>query len=351
MGLERMVHECPGCRHSLALIDGELGARPHERLSEGVRALVAWKCARESFADTSEDLAHCHRLCVSPSEVARIAHEEGARACEFFEERDERWSEPVASGRPVFAPEVRTERLVLEVDGGVVLTREGEEHKTVWVARAFDTAARGENASGRAYLAASRYAAVAGDLDEFKHRVDALANRMGARSAREVAVLADGAPALWNLLSERLPSAVQIQDFWHVSEHLHELAKDLFGEGAAKARERGGSWAGLLWEGAMDDLLDDLAAEHRRRRGEKRERLRREIAYLKAGRHRMEYPRYRAAGWPTGSGAVEGACKHLVKERFGITGARWKRKDLPHVLALRTAQFNGDWHLLWTKAA
>jgi len=100
----------------------------------------------------------------------------------------------------------------------------------------------------------------------------------------------------------------------------------------------------------MDDLLDDLAAEHRRRRGEKRERLRREIAYLKAGRHRMEYPRYRAAGWPTG-GAVEGACKHLVKERFGITGARWKRKDLPHVLALRTAQFNGDWHLLWTKAA
>lgn len=46
----------------------------------------------------------------------------------------------------------------------------------------------------------------------------------------------------------------------------------------------------------MDDLLDDLAAEHRRRRGEKRERLRREIAYLKAGRHRMEYPRYRAAG-------------------------------------------------------
>lgn len=311
--------------------------------------MVAWKAARQSFADASEDLAHCHGLLVSPSEVARIAHDEGRRACEFLEERDERWSEPVASDRPVFPPEVRAERLVLEVDGVVALTREGEEHKTVWVARAFDTACRGGGEAGRAHLSDSRYAAVAGDMDEFSHRVDALANRMGARSAREIAVIADGALPLWNLLSERLPGALQIQDFWHVSEHLHGLARDLFGE--EKGRERAGRWAGLLWEGGVDALLSDLAGEHRRRRGEGRERVRREIAYIESGRHRMDYPRYRAEGWPIGSGAVEGACKHLVKERLGLTGARWKRKDLPHVLALRTAQFNDEWGLLWREAA
>lgn len=349
--IERTVHECPACRHSLAVLDEELGARPHDRICEGVRELVAWRAVAQSFAETSADLAHCHHLSVSPSEVGRIVHEEGERAGEILEERDERWSEPVASGRPVFAPEVEAERLVVEVDGTVALTREGEEHKTVWVARAFDAACRGRDGQGRAHLTDSRYAAVAGDLEEFKHRVDALANRMGARHARQIAVVADGAPALWALLSERLPGAVQIQDFWHVSEHLHGLAKELFGEGSEQARGRGDHWARLLWEGCLDELVDCLQEEHRRRRGEKRERLRREIAYLQAGRHRMDYPRYREQGWPVGSGAVEGACKHLVKQRLGITGARWKRKDLPHILALRTARFNGDWGLLWSNAA
>jgi hypothetical protein len=348
---ERFVHECPCCRHSLALIDQELGLSPHENISRRVLELVAWKGARESFSDASEDLRHCHGLKVSSSEVARIVHAEGRRVAQFLEERDERWSEPVATDHPVFAPEFVSDRLVVEVDGAVVLTREGEEHKTVWVARAFDLSCRSADGSGRAQLSDSRYAAVAGDLEEFKYRVDALANRMGARSARQIAVVADGAPTLWNLLSERLPNAVQIQDFWHVSEHLHGLAKDLLGDQKAETRERGEAWASLLWDGRLDDLIDQLEQEHRRRRGEKRERLRREIAYIEAGRHRMDYPRYREHGWPIGSGAVEGACKHLVKERLGITGARWKRKDLPHVLALRTAQFNNDWEQLWPKAA
>lgn len=193
------------CRHTLAVLDGELGARPHERISEGVRELVAWKAARQSFADASEDLAHCHALEVSSSEIARIAHEEGQRACGILEARDERWSEPVATDRPVFTAEIEACRLVVEVDGTAMLTREWEEHKTVWVARACDADCRGEDGSGRQRLTDSRYAADAGDLEEFNYRVDALANRMGARSAQEIAVVADGAPALWNLL----PSACQ----------------------------------------------------------------------------------------------------------------------------------------------
>jgi len=332
-------------------MDAELGAGPHERISQGVLELVAWKAARQSFADASEDLLHCHGLSVSSSEVCRIAHVEGKRAREILAEREERWSEPVASGRPVFPPEIDARRLCLEVDGGIVLTRGGEEHKTVWVGRAFDASCRGRDGSGRAQLSDSRYAAIAGDLAEFGPSVDALANRMGARSARAIAVVADGATGLWNLLSERLPGAVQIQDFWHVSEHLHALAGDLCGAGSEKARSLGDHWSNELRQGRVGAVIDELDEEHRRRRGRTRERLRQEMAYLDAGRHRMDYPRYAAEGWPIGSGAVEGACKHLVKERFGLTGARWKRKDLPHVLALRTAQFNGEWNLLWHDAA
>lgn len=44
-----------------------------------------------------------------------------------------------------------------------------------------------------------------------------------------------------------------------------------------------------------------------------------------------------------GSGAVEGTCKHWVKERYNVTGARWKRANIPYVLALRLWIFNEEW--------
>ena len=73
-----------------------------------------------------------------------------------------------------------------------------------------------------------------------------------------------------------------------------------------------------------------------------------ELTYLRAGRDRMDYARYEAEGWPIGSGAIEGTCKHLVKERFCVTGAHWRRANLPEMLALRLSIFNGEWKADWT---
>ena len=72
-----------------------------------------------------------------------------------------------------------------------------------------------------------------------------------------------------------------------------------------------------------------------------------EITYFETGQARMDYPRYRREGWPIGSGAVEGTCKHLVKERFNVTGAQWLRDNIQNVLALRLAAFNDEWDFFW----
>ena len=63
----------------------------------------------------------------------------------------------------------------------------------------------------------------------------------------------------------------------------------------------------------------------------------------------MDYPIFKEEGWPIGSGAIEGTCKHLVKERFNKTGARWKRKNISNMLALRVSIFNDDWESHWSK--
>jgi hypothetical protein len=69
--------------------------------------------------------------------------------------------------------------------------------------------------------------------------------------------------------------------------------------------------------------------------------------YLEAGRARMDYARFEREGWPIGSGAIEATCKHLVKERFCVTGARWRRGNIPKMLALRIAIFNQEWKEYW----
>ena len=42
------------------------------------------------------------------------------------------------------------------------------------------------------------------------------------------------------------------------------------------------------------------------------------------------------------TGAIEGACRHLIADRLDITGARWGLADTEAVLKLRAATSNDD---------
>jgi len=52
-------------------------------------------------------------------------------------------------------------------------------------------------------------------------------------------------------------------------------------------------------------------------------------------------------GWPIATGVIEGACRHLVRDRFDITGARWSLNGAEAMLKLRAVRANGDWDEYW----
>lgn len=54
-----------------------------------------------------------------------------------------------------------------------------------------------------------------------------------------------------------------------------------------------------------------------------------------------------AKGWPIATGVIEGACRHLVKDRLEITGARWGLDTAEAVLTLRAITTNGDLDNYW----
>jgi len=45
--------------------------------------------------------------------------------------------------------------------------------------------------------------------------------------------------------------------------------------------------------------------------------------YFLKNRQYLHYPQALEQGWPIATGIIEGACRHLIKDRFDITGARW----------------------------
>jgi hypothetical protein len=76
--------------------------------------------------------------------------------------------------------------------------------------------------------------------------------------------------------------------------------------------------------------------------------LDRAIAYLTAKQPYLHYRQALAMGWPTATGVIEGACRHLVNDRLAITGARWSLPGAEAVRLLRALITNGDLDTCWT---
>lgn len=69
--------------------------------------------------------------------------------------------------------------------------------------------------------------------------------------------------------------------------------------------------------------------------------------YLTGHLNQLHYDTALARGWPIATGAVEGACRHLIGDRLDITGARWGLVGAEAVLRLRALIDNGDLDAYW----
>jgi hypothetical protein len=69
--------------------------------------------------------------------------------------------------------------------------------------------------------------------------------------------------------------------------------------------------------------------------------------YLKNKAPYLKYNRYLDLGFPIATGVIEGACRHLVKDRMDITGAKWRLTSAEAVLRLRALRSSNDFDKYW----
>src|SRR5437016_1070692 len=100
--------------------------------------------------------------------------------------------------------------------------------------------------------------------------------------------------------------------------------------------------------GEVITRIRQLAEDHPPKPGgEHAKIIRKTLSYLQNKQPWIDYPRALANGWPIATGVIEGACRHLVQDRMGITGARWSLPGAQAMLWLRAINASGDTSAYW----
>ena len=119
-------------------------------------------------------------------------------------------------------------------------------------------------------------------------------------------------------------NTICILDLFHVLERLWKVAWCFFEEKTQKREAH--QWVEerlkRLLEGKVDSVIRGLRYQTTQRslKGQKRKTVLDAAGYYAQNRDRMKYDEYLAAGYPIGSGVVEGACRHLVKSAWSVRG-------------------------------
>jgi hypothetical protein len=193
------------------------------------------------------------------------------------------------------------------------------------------------------------WASLIADKDSFFADVRAEMDRRDPRHRRTWVIVTDGERALQRRVTETFGDVTLVLDLLHVLQRLWSVAYLFHPEGSPEAaafvRER----AERILNGGVSQVVKGLRqmATKRRLRGQRAKTLHDAADYMYRNRSRMAYDVYLRNGWPIASGAVEGACKNLVRDRFERSGMRWTPEMAEPMLKLRALHLSGDFDEYW----
>lgn len=160
----------------------------------------------------------------------------------------------------------------------------------------------------------------------------------------ERVALCDGDPALQDRMQTYLPNFTLILDVIHLSEYLWKVANAMWPQDENQRLVWVKQQLLALLLGQAEEVLSTLhTVAQSAPSANKLASIMTTHNYLKRNLPFVNYAQYLSAGWPIASGVIEGACRHLVKDRMELSGMRWHPNSADSLLALRAVSENGDW--------
>jgi hypothetical protein len=346
---------CPATRLCAPLKGGTVTPR----LGEAAR-LAGCSWPYRTAAHLLEQLSGAQ---ISAEEIRLLTNRAGKqRAMQQQAEADLACAQAAAS--PVSKSQSQQPMLV-GLDGGWVCSREqrgGMEGKVAVVCAhmddlprpAFDTTFSWSKRGGprrpprqRHRLTRRRYVATFGPAKQLGSLAKAAAGALDADPARPVVVLADGAEWIKTEQGKHFPQATCILDWAHLWREVRHAIRAACRAKGLPEHERDFQLyyhRTSLWLGRVDQAVQGLQRLATGLPAEALTSVREAIGYLEHQRPWIgSYERWKAQGYPVGSGMIERAVALVINRRMKKRGMRWCRPNATAIVALRTDVLNDDW--------
>jgi hypothetical protein len=194
------------------------------------------------------------------------------------------------------------------------------------------------------------YAGSIEHAEAFGARIYQEAKRRGLDRAKEVCVLGDGAPWIWNIADEHFYGATQVVDLYHARQHYWNVAKACFGQEKEKLHQWTEERRGELNDGKVDGVIEAIKRLSSLPSYD-RETCEREIGYFEKNKERMRYADFRRRGLFVGSGVLEAGCRTVIGQRLKQSGMHWTVRGANSIIALRCSLLSKRWEDFWEHRA
>ena len=326
------------------------GLDPHQQMTPAWAEKLAFTATATGSSEQAAAVASHWGRAVDDATVHALVPRLGARA---QAQAQARYETPPAERPPPRAP---TALGVALVDGCQVRERgpgwgkkKNQKNRVDWHELKLGVFSRQEQAAqtegGRGLLSEKVVVSWMGEPLELGRRLHWEAHREGLARAQALLFLGDGAAWVWGVKADRFPTAHELLDFFHGSEHLWDLGQTLHGEDSPALPSWVETRLHRLRHGGERAVRAEIAGL-KKRRGATGKKLAQAQHYFAGQAGRMNYQAAARRGWPIGSGAVERACRQK-QNRFKRGGQFWTRRGLPHLAALDEARHNHHWDELW----
>lgn len=338
--VSRRRYRCERCGHEQHPADAGWCCGRH-RITRPLAQRICQLATVEHFPRLPGLLADQHGVTVSADTVMELVHDVGGHLEAVRRVEAARGRQSAAA----LVPEVTPARVLVEVDGIHYCTNQVEPGRQpprlTWQQMKVGAVAWQDDA-GRWH---KQVLWGRESPQEFGAALYRLACRYGYEQAAEKLFAADGADWCWELQQTFFSAATPIVDWYHVSEHVWETARRI----ATDTDVNGWAHAALdeLHTGGGTALVAWLEPQQKAHRGTRRTAIGQLLNYLRPRLARMDYPAYRARGWPIGSGLIESSCRQLVGLRLKGPGMHWTEPGALAITALRATDLNQHWHSTW----
>ena len=279
--------------------------------------------------------------------IQRWAEYEGGR---IVAEREAERRAYKRGRRPEPVCQEQVELLVIGMDGGRVQGRRKHRHtRSRWVENKVATISRykkGDGADQKPERLESTYVATMARSQKLGELVRVETERCGIRQAAEAVVIGDGASWIDTQAQQHFGCYERIVDYYHAAERLYDCAKAVQ---PGKPQRLGHQLKSDLYHGRRKQVLAWLSTQAKQLgpvkksdpEGHPRRVLWENLTYFQHHQEHMDYPRYRANGWPIGSGVTESGVK-LFNKRVKGTEQLWSIPGVEAIMALRALRLSQD---------